>query len=140
MLAVLKLEFIGETYFAYKKYKGIASVPRLPYKTPISGGMERYGDYLGLDQSRPWVARLTGFDEECTLAREFVRGQKDYSQSNSTGSRGVYVYYPLKTGVYEVNERTSWTRVRRYFLHVEREEITEITKDEVLQWLNAKSR
>lgn len=120
MRAVLKLEFIAENYFAYRK-------------TPWAVHMrtERYVEYLGLDQSRPWVARLTGLDPEKGFVREFVRAQKDYSQTNSTGSRGVWLYYPLTDGLYEVNERTSWRKVRRYFIRVAEARYQEISREEV---------
>jgi hypothetical protein len=124
MRAVIKLEFIGENYHAYKR-SGKFHEPT-----------ERYGEYLGFDQSRPWVKRISGYDEEkMNFIGDFVKGQIDYSQSNSTGSRGVYLYYPLKEGIYEVNERKTWTRVRRYFTLVVGSEMVEIDREEVEQWL-----
>jgi hypothetical protein len=124
MLAVKKLEFIAENYFAYRRQS--------PYPHRPS---DSYGDYLGRDKSRPWIARLIGLDETYGFKREFVRGQIDYSQSNQIGSRGVYIYYPLKEGLYEVNERETWTRVRRYFIRVQGMTITEIAREEALACL-----
>lgn len=128
MLAVLKLEYIAENYHAGKREatKHQVDVPR---------SVERYSGMLGRDKSRPWVARLIGLDVQHGFAREFLRGQIDYSQSNSVGSRGIYLYFALKDGVYEVNERTSWTKVRRYFILVDGAEYVEVAKEEVLQWL-----
>jgi hypothetical protein len=124
MRAVLKLEFIGENYFSYKRKA-----------TQKSEAMERYGEFLGRDKSRPWVASISGFDEENRPVREFVRGQIDYSQASKNGSRGVFIYYPLKDGIYEVNDRQSWTTVQRYFVLVENGVITEIAKEAAIQCL-----
>lgn len=125
MLAVLKLEFIGENYHAYKRQK-----------TASNSNMERYSGYLGRDQSRPWVALLTGIDQEkMQLVRKFVDGQIDYSGANRVGSRGVCIYYPLKDGLYEVNARETWTQVKRYFIRVQDAQITEISRVEVWQCL-----
>lgn len=127
MRAVVKLEFIAENYFAYKRQKGVSSK-----------SAERYGDYLGRDKSRPWIAKIVGRGEQFGWIREFMKGQIDYSQANTVGSRGVYIYYPLQDGVYEVNERTSWNHVRRYFIRVEQAAIQEISREEIEQWLNEK--
>jgi hypothetical protein len=123
-LAVLRIEFIGENYYAYKKQ---ATIPH--------EATERYKGYLGCNQSRPWVKQITK-DTQGRLMREFMNGQIDYSKANSTGSRGIFLYFYLPPGIYEVNERVSWTRVRKYFIRVERTEIQEITQEEVEQWLS----
>lgn len=130
MRAVIKMEFIGENYYAFKR----ASLKN----ASISSATERYGAYLGRDQSRPWVALITGIDAQYGLSRTFLRGQIDYSQANKIGSRGVYLYYALKPGLYEVNERTSWTKVQRYFIRVVDgyEKYEEVSREEVLQYLN----
>ena len=124
MLAVLKLEAIGDHYFAYCKYK-----------KRINPKYERHVWQMTKRGMRPWVARITGFDDHYEFAREFVNGQKDWSQANGIGSRGVYIYYPLRPGIYEVNDRVSWQRSRRYFIQVDGLEITEITREEVGEWL-----
>ncbi len=129
MRAVLKLEFIAENYHAYKRTEK-------QQEGVHSDAAERYGKYLGRDVSRPWCARITGPHETYGLAREFVKGQIDYSKANSVGSRGVFIYYALKDGLYEVNERTTWSKVRRYFIHVEDATITEIAREEVMQWVS----
>jgi len=127
MLAVLELEIIGDNYYSYKR-------------TPqaVSKRTERYAEYLGRDKSRPWVARLIGLDPWYGFQREFVKPQqKDYSQANSIGSRGVFVYYTLEPGIYEVNKRETWSRVRRYFIQVDGATVTEISRNEVMEWLRS---
>lgn len=107
--------------------------------------LERFGDhgryraYMGRDKSQPWVARLLGLSDEWGFKREFIHGQTDYSNASGTGARGVYIYYPLDNGIYEVNRRTSWKNTKRYFIRVEDATITEITREEVLQCLTTTS-
>lgn len=128
MLAVLRLEIIGDNYYSYKRdlAKGEAR------KTPR---MERYAEMMGRDKTQPWMARITGLDKKYGFGREFLHGQRDYSKSNSIGSRGVYEYFALSDGLYEVHERPTWKRTRRYFIQVAGTEIVEITREEVLTWL-----
>ncbi len=123
MLVVLALEWIGEDNDAHCRLldKQIKA---------ISGGLD-----LGYKSNRPWVARITGTDATYGLAREFMHGQIDYSQANSKGSRGVYLYFPLKEGVYEVLSHRTWSKNRRYFCRVEHMAITEISREEVEAWL-----
>jgi hypothetical protein len=116
MLASFKLEMIG------------------------SGAGSRYQSYMGRNTSKPWVARLRGLSEEYGFDREFVHGQWDYSKASGTGARGIFVYYALKPGIYEVNERVSWKHVDRYFIRVtEGAEVERISREEVLQCLTSDS-
>lgn len=126
MRAVLKLEIIGDNYYAAQK--------EAPDKARYQGKYERM---LSPDKIRPWVARIAGFDHTYRFKREFQRGQKDYSLANSVGSRGVFIYYALKPGVYEIHERLTWKKTRRYFIHVEGDSITEIDEVEVVEWLTS---
>lgn len=128
MRAVLELEFIGENYFAYQRSGKQRHEPT-----------ERVSAHLGNDQSRPWVKRIIGYDpHQQDLIQMPVDGQIDYSRANGTGSRGVRLYFILTDGMYEVNERETWKRVRRYFIRVEGTRISEIERDEVMQCLSGK--
>lgn len=124
MKAVLSLEIIGDNFYASKRAGAEASEKEV-----------RYGEMLGNDKSRPWVARLTGLDPKFGFARQFLRGQRDYSQANSIGSRGVKEYFPLDPGVYEVHERITWKRTRRYFIRVQGVQIEEVNREDVIEWL-----
>lgn len=126
MRAVLKLESIGDNYFAYLRHKKKTGsvVPK----------MERLGEALGYNKKPTWVARLLGYDG-LNFEREFVWGQKDYLNSNGTGSRGVYIYYPLIDGIYEINERKTWRRIKRWYAKVNGDKIMEISKDKAIQCL-----
>lgn len=67
---------------------------------------------------RPWVAKLAGKHANGQYIKIFMRGQKDYTYSNGTGSRGIYIFYSLDNGIYEINELINWKKTKRYFLRV----------------------
>jgi hypothetical protein len=131
MKAVIGLELIGDNHFQRRRLieKGEAPQPHLRRWLEILEFTKR--------ELRPWVARITGTHSKYGLARKFLRGQKDYSQANSIGSRGVYEYFVLDPGIYEINERCTWKRARRYFVHVDGAEFHEIDKEEVLECLRS---
>lgn len=129
MYTVLELEEIGENYHAYRRQ---AQLPHPP--------TERYKGYLGPDTTRTWVAEIVGITLQAGAVqyqRRFLSPQKDYSRTNSTGSRGIYLYFYLESGIYEVHARESWHRARRYFIRVQANVITEISAEEVQQWQSA---
>lgn len=89
---------------------------------------------------RPWVSRVTGLDEQGRFLREFVQvARKDYSKSNNKGSRGIYAYYVLGSGIYEVKQVRNWNSEQRYFIAVDEERIETITYKEVMQRLQAQA-
>ena len=79
--------------------------------------MELLLEHIG--SHRPWVARISGRDPKRGLRREFVSGSRDYSGSNSKGSRGIVTLYTLDDGQYEVCGGDSWGSAgKRYFIRV----------------------
>ena len=124
MRAVLKLEQIGDDYFHAKRHNSWSFDKQL-----------RYMSRLGVDKSSSWAARIIGVDSDDNLKREFLKGQRDYTEANSVGSRGIFTYYPLPDGIYEVNDRYHWCKVRRYFCRVIDAKIIEISKEEVMECL-----
>ena len=124
MRAILKLEQIGDDYFYAKRHNSWSFDKQL-----------RYIRRLGVDKSPSWAARIIGVDSSSKLQREFLRGQRDYTEANSEGSRGIFTYYPLTDGIYEVNSRYHWRKIRHYFCKVIGTEIIEISKDEVIECL-----
>lgn len=95
------------------------------------------GEISGTGWRRPWVAEITGRDPRYQYSRKFLDGQKDYSEANSIGSRGVYVYYHLEPGrIYEVNDLATWRRTDRYFCRVEDGRVIRMAEEEVLACLN----
>lgn len=83
--------------------------------------------------SRPWVARLTGLDERFGFRRDFVRGVYDYTRANGKrGGRGIYIYYALPPGLYEVYRPISWKHHERFFICVDDQgDIIRVTREEV---------
>jgi hypothetical protein len=85
------------------------------------------------------VARLYETGLGRNLGRAFMRGQKDYSEANSVGSRGVYLTFLLPPdSLYEVRSFLAWKNERRYFIRTtDTGEIEEVTEAQVRAWLSA---
>ncbi len=69
------------------------------------------GEQIG--SNKPWVARIAGTDPRWGLKREFLSGIRDYSGSNSVGTRGIETTFELEDGIYEINIPKSWKNTRR---------------------------
>ena len=94
--------------------------------------------YMGWNKEQSAVARVDGFNHHTgELRRVYIHGYQDYSKANSKGSRGIYKLYFVDDGLYEVTERTSWKKVRQYYLLVANGQKTEINLEEALAWLEA---
>lgn len=73
-------------------------------------------------RGRPWLASLRVRSAVWRLqaaaggreVRVRVAGRTDWSEADDLGRRGVYTYYLLPPGVYEVEEPTGWCTTRRY--------------------------
>lgn len=95
-------------------------------------GWRALGPVLDFPVRRPWVAEILAHRGGRWYERQFLDGQKDYSEANSIGSRGVYLYFHLREGrIYEVHELQSWRRSRRYFCTVSGGDVVEMSADEV---------
>ncbi len=128
MRYVLKIEAIGDNYRA--------SAQRWLRGQTASRGAMAQTLKLGAKRLSPWVARLTGLDSQNRIQRDFVKAQKDWSDANGTGSRGVWLWYFLEPGIYEINQRETWHRTRRYFARViDERTLVEMSREEVLRCL-----
>lgn len=130
MRYVLKLEAIGDNHVAYlRHYERLLS--------PKTFGKKELDAYrFGNKQHVPWCALITGVKPNGNLEREFVNGQRDYRDANSTGSRGIFIYYALKPGLYEINSPETWRRISRYFAKViDDSTLIEISREELMQCL-----
>lgn len=79
-----------------------------------------------------WVAEITGLDHKYKYKRNFLPYKKDYSRSNSVGSRGVYAVYILETGkIYEIKDHKD----RYYCTVTDNGNIVRLSEDEVKEWL-----
>lgn len=131
MRYALKIEAIGDNY-AYH-LRQFNKRPHLPFTKREIRSYQLGGPHL-----RPWVARITGVTANGQFTREFVDGQKDYSFANGSGSRGIYFYYFLEPGLYEINERKTWKRAERYFAWiVNNSTLCKLTREEAFKWLRA---
>jgi len=65
------------------------------------------------------VARLRGLVPHWGFQREFVRGVYDYTYARGKyGGRGIYIYFALAPGFYEVYRPISWRSDQRFFICV----------------------
>ncbi len=126
MYASLSLEAIGDDTRQHVK---------LCQKILISAGGGALAPFYAPARPAPYVARITGVGGRLGIVREFVRGRKDYSAANSTGSRGIRIHYMLPPGVYEVQEILSWRDARRYFVRSDGGRLAEIDREEALRCL-----
>ena len=63
------------------------------------------GDSIFSVPSSSWVAEIVGLHPKYKLDRAFLPYKKDYSRSNSVGSRGVYANYILEAGhIYDIKD------------------------------------
>lgn len=89
---------------------------------------------IGFMPSSAWCAEIVGRDPKYKYARRFLPFKKNYSQSNSVGSRGVRAIYMLEENkIYEVKE---WKE--RYFCTIRDWAICRISEYEVNEWLKEK--
>jgi len=82
---------------------------------------------------RAWVARIRGICKQYGFKREFVKPVVDIRKSNSVGSRGIYYFYFLNDGIYEVKSPISWKYSDRYFCKVLNGKIERLTKEDVVK-------
>lgn len=85
----------------------------------------------------PWIAEIIGMHPTYRFERKFVKPQKDYSDGNSKGSRGVMLYFVVEEGrLYEISKRTSWKGSSRYFFRIENGREEKLTEQEVIACLS----
>ena len=133
MKATLKLELFGDnTRQQLKFYTNLVDAVCGPkgFGETILGGMP----------NQSWVAEIKGEHPKYKYDREFLRSKKDYTNTNSNGSRGIFAWYVLESGkCYEIKAQTSWRNIDRYFAKVdETGDIVKVDEDEVLEWLKSR--
>lgn len=94
------------------------------------------GQFKNIFRHKVWVAELLDFDDKYLFKRKFLNGNKDYTTSNGTGNRGIFLYFILQEGkIYEILEPISWKKDRRYFAKIENDRLVELSREEVIQCL-----
>lgn|SRR4030067_966599 len=129
MKASLKIEAIGDNTDQELRF----------YRNLTNSLVPGLGDLtFGEVKKGYWVAEIVGHDPKYKYQRIFLKGKKDYKKANSTGSRGIYLYYLLESGhVYEVLKPVSWKNSSRFFCIVTDEgNIVEVNKEFVDQWIS----
>lgn len=70
------------------------------------------------------------------LIEETLDGTFDYSEANSVGSRGVFIYYILQEGyIYHVSQPLNFKRHTTYFCRVENGETVKMDFNDVIKAL-----
>lgn len=125
MKAILALELRDDASRQYMKLARYICNEILP-------GLDKI--VIGNMPNDAWCAGIAGLDTKYKYARRFLPFRKDYSQSNSMGSRGVRAIYTLSENkIYEAKEHKN-----RYFCMIKDWEVIRISELEVLEWLNEK--
>lgn len=134
MIATLRLEAIGDNYARLRKQ---------PLKAQLRAGLRGPREHLDAILApswRAWVAEVRAMSRSGKIDRSFLRGLKDYSAANGTGSRGVFVTYILRPDtLYEVNALETWSRQRRYFCRAVEGRVVELSTAEAAEWLDARA-
>ncbi|MBU2395700.1 MAG: hypothetical protein KKH70_20390 [Gammaproteobacteria bacterium] len=82
-----------------------------------------------------FIKKWTGFGLN-RIEEVVVQGQRDYSNANSVGSRGVFKYYFLSEGgIYHVSSPESWNRTDEYYCQVVNNDIIRMDFEEALKCL-----
>ena len=87
-----------------------------------------------LYKRRAWIARI-GWGPK-GITRDFQKPAKNYMNSNSCGSRGIWFFYFLVDGVYEISAPINWRKVDRYFCVVENGTIKRISFDTAINMVD----
>ncbi len=94
-------------------------------------------EYIGfntLAPKKPWVAEIQGFDVKHSFSRKFLNGEIDFSEANSKGSRGVWLFFLLSEDrIYQVSAFESWKSQQKYFCMAENGVIKKIAREEVVE-------
>lgn len=125
----LKMEAFGDSYVHYRRRleEGVIYHPIL--RDVINA--IRWGGR----EMTPWVARLSWGKQQ--PQRTFLNGQRDYMNADRWGNRGIFVYFYLPPGIYEINHPLALGKSRRYYAIVKDDDLIEITQVEALAWLKS---
>lgn len=131
MKATLKLELFGDNTRQQFRF----------YTNMIDSVLPGLGRVTMGDNIPPssWAAEIVGSHDKYKYDRKFLRFKKDYSASNSKGSRGVFAWYILESGkYYDIKESVSWKNCHRYFAKVNDDgDILRVEESEVREWLKS---
>jgi hypothetical protein len=98
----IKIELIADDFFCCQN-----QMMRQDFKRWL-----RYMRKLGLDKAESAVYKIT------PTGKIKQNGMRDYSYANFNGSRGIFAFYFLEDGIYEIHKRYKINKVRRYLISV----------------------
>ena len=103
----------------------------------LDSGIPGLGKAIFSWPSDTWAAEIIDFDKKYKYQRKFLKWKKDYTHSNSKGSRGIYYEWTLESNhIYDIKRRISWGRCERFFCTVnESGDIVELDEKEVIECL-----
>lgn len=128
MKAHIKLELFGDNARQMMRFYTNAINEVIPGLGTVTMGK-------GLPPSC-WVAEIVGFHPKYKFERNFLKPSKDYSQSNSKGSRGIFVsYFPEYNKIHEIKAKYSWKSIDRYFCIFDENGEHRLTEEEVVECL-----
>lgn len=122
---VLRIEQIGDNWRYLARAIEAGQVRYPSWRDELSA--IRYGQ----KRHCGWVARLCCHSGQ--IQREFVSGVRDYERADRLGERGIFQYFYLDDGLYEVNEPIGLGKARRYYARISGVSLCEISEQEVKQ-------
>lgn len=81
--------------------------------------LERIGNGSPQGGTNPYCKRIKAVGRDGFIVTEFMKFNRDYTDANGVGTRGVYDYYILPPGIYEILEAVSWKKSRKYYLFID---------------------
>jgi len=95
---------------------------------------------IGKPPALAFCAEITGLHPKFKFERKFLKPNRDYSQANRIGSRGVFDYYNLEEGkIYDIKAPRTWKHTDRYYCRVMKESIVRMDESEVIECLKNRS-
>lgn len=86
---------------------------------------------LAPDKYPTWIAKIS-IEKGKKVRNKFLSGNVDYSNADKRGNEGVYRWYCLPPGLYEVHERVSWKHIdHRFIIVTDMGKIKEATMEEI---------
>jgi len=124
---VLKLECLSDRHWRNRRLaKLIYSNSGVPSRATKKGSDIYY---------HPWVANVEISESGLITSRNFIKGTKDYSDANSSGIKGVYMYFFLENNkLYQVCEHISFIEKEKYLIKIESGEFERIDHMEAVKW------
>lgn len=124
MKQILGIEWIGaETDLQLKYFSSLEAT--------LNPKIQKY------KSNKPWCAEILSMSEKYGFERRFIKENLNYSKANASGTRGVELKFIVECNKpHEGYFHLSWKKKeRKFFYMTEAGEFKEITKKELIAWL-----